>query len=502
MGTSIPEKIGRYKVLEVLGQGGMGIVFLAEDMRLKRKVAVKVIRKDARDNEFDDTLERFNREAEISARLNHPNIITVFDVGEDAQAGVFLAMEYVAGQSLAAFLQDTRPSPEAGLMLLVQAMRALEAAAREGILHRDIKPENMLVSHSGRLKLMDFGLARGDDSRITATGVLLGTPSFSAPEMIQGVEPSLDTDRYAFFVTAFEVMVGGLPFNGRTIGVTLYNIIHEPPVFPSGTSPDLQRVFEKALAKNPAARYQQMGPFLVDLVQASPLEASVKARILAKLEPSPDEPGPLASKAPEHREETESSAGSTQRLPPKHPSRAAPPSPAHSSPHVTPVQPLLPKIALATPAAKAHPPSKSAPQPAPPLSMDKLLKGIRPAAHSPAPRPVKIESPPVTPRPGMGPLKPTPLPIRVPAPRPTPPPKKVAFKEGIDPFEGIDWEEVLEGSLDVHSPADDLVHELEEGIQDADVFLAEEQFEEAEAREDLRALESGIRKIDVERLLN
>jgi serine/threonine-protein kinase len=273
-----PQSIGRYVVQRVLGRGAMGVVYLAQDPLLKRPVAIKTMRDAGGGDEQESTMERFKREAEISARLNHPNIITVYDVGVDPAMGPFLAMEYIDGASLAT-LSRHGLAPEVGLRLLVQAMAALQAAAEAGIVHRDVKPENMLVRRDGRLKLMDFGIARGGDSRLTQAGMVFGTPSYTAPELLTGSEASPATDRYAFAVTAFEMFTGKLPFQGSSVGSTLYRIVHEPPAFPDGFDPSLQLVFAKAFMKDPADRYEDLPSFLLALSDALPISQEFRIKL-------------------------------------------------------------------------------------------------------------------------------------------------------------------------------------------------------------------------------
>jgi serine/threonine-protein kinase len=278
------QNIGRYQVLSILGQGAMGKVFLAQDPLLKRKVAIKVVRERGQEATHL-AMERFQREAEISARLNHPNIITVYDVGVDDQVGPFLAMEFVEGMSLARVIRERQADREALLKLLVQGAQALHAAGAAGIVHRDVKPENMLVSVDGRLKLMDFGIAnQADQTRLTALGTVVGTPSYTAPEILMGGEPSAASDRYAFAVTAFECFTGQVPFVGDTVGATLLKIVHEPPVLPPDLGPDLSEVFEIALAKDPATRYPDLFTLLDALIEASPVPAGTKAKLQAALE--------------------------------------------------------------------------------------------------------------------------------------------------------------------------------------------------------------------------
>jgi len=281
---SDPKTIGRYEVIRVLGHGAMGVVYLAFDPLLKRPLAIKTVRDSGVGAR--PSLTRFQREAEISARLNHPNIVTVHDVGEDPESGPFLAMEFIDGLPLSELIQQGIPT-ESVIHLLLQGMSALQAAERAGITHRDVKPANILVSHDGRLKLMDFGIARGEGSRLTQTGQIFGTPSYTAPEALGGIEPSSVTDRYAFAVTAFQMITCVLPFECATIAATLFRIVHEAPLFPDTLSPELRGVFAKALNKLPAERYPDLASFMRDLITAVDLPAETKAKFLATLSRDP-----------------------------------------------------------------------------------------------------------------------------------------------------------------------------------------------------------------------
>ncbi|MGH7860018.1 MAG: serine/threonine-protein kinase, partial [Candidatus Binatia bacterium] len=282
MDSQPPRTIGRYRVVRTLGSGGMGTVYLAEDPALKRAVALKVVQGGLREQK--QALARFRREAEISARLNHPNVITIHDVGEDPAVGPFITMEFIDGQSLAGVLRERTLPIEARLALLVQAARALHAAHEAGIVHRDVKPHNLMISRDGRVKLMDFGVARSDESTLTVTGAVLGTPAYLAPEQIDGVQPSVATDTYAFAVLAFEALCGQRPYTADTVSKLLYQIVHEPPAFPPGLDAHLRTVLERALAKSPASRFAGPKSFLEALIDASPTDASTRARLHAGLE--------------------------------------------------------------------------------------------------------------------------------------------------------------------------------------------------------------------------
>ena len=278
-----PTSIGRYKVLSLLGRGGMGAVYLVEDPKLKRQLVVKVVHEGGR--HYAHAMERFQREAEISAQLNHPNIITVHDVGEDPDQGPFIAMEYVKGTSLAALIHEQSSPPEALLYVLTQASRGLMAAAMAGIAHRDVKPENILVGNDGRVKLTDFGVARSNESQhLTTVGGIIGTPSYFAPELLQDAEASPITDCYALAVTAFEAFTGTLPFMGDSVASTLLRIVNEPPAIPPGMHPKVRAVFLRAFAKRPRDRFPDVYEFMGSLVDASPVAEATKSKMHAAME--------------------------------------------------------------------------------------------------------------------------------------------------------------------------------------------------------------------------
>ncbi|WP_243335579.1 serine/threonine-protein kinase [Mesoterricola sediminis] len=260
-----------------IGQGAMGVVYLAEDPLLKRRLAIKVVR--ATGEERDQALERFKREAEISAQLNHPNIVTVYDVGEEPSIGPFIAMEYVEGNSLGRFIRDASLDLETRFGILIQTMRALRAAHRNAIVHRDVKPDNILVAEDGRVKLMDFGIAKTMAPRLTNAGEFLGSPAYSAPELLRGGDPTPASDRYAFAVTAFELLTGQLPHPGGNVAAVITHILTEPPVFPAGMSGDIAKVFRQALAQDPDERQATLMDFLLPLVDAHPLDPVARQRV-------------------------------------------------------------------------------------------------------------------------------------------------------------------------------------------------------------------------------
>ena len=304
-----PKTIGRYQVLRPIGQGGMGTVYLAEDPLLKRRVAIKVVK--VAGAARNQAMLRFRREAEISAQLNHPNLVTIFDVGVEEELGPFLAMEYVEGKSLGRHIKDKSLDMEASVKVLIQAMRALRAAHRQAIVHRDVKPENILLSEEGRAKLMDFGIARSmghmslnpeDPSetplldgegaggpaqtlalRLTVTGDFLGSPAYAPPEVLKGGEGTPASDRYSFAATAFELLTGRLPHPGSGLTEIIIHILQEPVALPADLPPRLAQVFQRALATDPEDRYNTLPEFLEELVDALPGPVSMRARLFALL---------------------------------------------------------------------------------------------------------------------------------------------------------------------------------------------------------------------------
>jgi serine/threonine-protein kinase len=273
----LTKTVGRYVIERTLGQGAMGVVYLAEDPLLKRRVAIKVVR--AVGEERDHALERFQREAEISAQLNHPNIVTIFDVGEEPKVGPFIAMEYVEGNSLGHFIREGSLDLETRFGILIQTMRALRAAHRHAIVHRDVKPDNILVAEDGRVKLMDFGIAKTMAPQLTHSGEFLGSPAYSAPELLRGQPPTPSSDRYGFGVSAYELLTGQLPHPGNSVASVITHVLMEPPVIPPGMSGDMAKVFRQALSQDPDERPDSMMDFLVALVDAYPLEPVARERI-------------------------------------------------------------------------------------------------------------------------------------------------------------------------------------------------------------------------------
>lgn len=255
-------RIGKFEIQRRLGEGAMGEVFLGRDPIIGREVAVKTIRPQIATGE--EARERFYREARAAGTLNHPNLVTVHEFGED-DGTLFLAMEYVPGQDLQALLLDhslTRPQI---LEIVAQVCDGLAYAHARGIMHRDIKPSNIRVDwHQGRpfVKVMDFGIARIAGSDMTGSGTILGTFGYMAPEYISTGIPDPRADIFACGVILYEALAGERPFAGDTTATVLYRIVHEEPkpldpAHLNGISPAVQGILDQALTKDPNQRYQR-----------------------------------------------------------------------------------------------------------------------------------------------------------------------------------------------------------------------------------------------------
>jgi len=261
----IGQSLGRYHILEQLGEGGMATVYKAYDTRLERNVAVKVIRKSAFGSEvIERILKRFDREAKALARLNHPNIVPVIDYGEYVGAP-YLVMPYLSGGTLKLQLGEPKPWREAVRTLLPIA-QALEYAHRQGVIHRDVKPSNILITDSGQPMLTDFGIAKileGDEAEtLTGTGMGMGTPEYMAPEQWTG-GANQQADQYSLGVVLYEMLTGRKPYVADTPAALLLKHVNDPLPSPNTLIPGIpekvERVLQTALAKDAGMRYPSMG---------------------------------------------------------------------------------------------------------------------------------------------------------------------------------------------------------------------------------------------------
>jgi len=262
-GTSgAPQRLGRYVIEKRIGRGAMGAVYLARDPRINRAIALKVIpiEKEFEDEELEEARLRFFREAESAGRLTHPNIITVFDCGEDKHLA-YIAMEYLQGKSLTEFTDPKRLlAPNKALELCARTAEALDYAHNQGVIHRDIKPANLLYSlRQDMLKISDFGVARLTDNNRTKTGIVLGTPIYMSPEQLNADTLTGHSDLFSLGVTLYELLVGEVPFKATNIAVLMTKITTEDPAPISnrrpGVPPSVDAVLFKALAKRPEDRF-------------------------------------------------------------------------------------------------------------------------------------------------------------------------------------------------------------------------------------------------------
>ena len=257
-----PERLGRYVIERRIGRGAMGAVYLAKDPRINRAIALKAIpiEKEFEDEELKEARLRFYREAESAGRLTHPNIITVFDAGED-KGLAYIAMEYVPGIPLKKFTDPKRLlAPKRALELCAATAEALDYAHNQGVIHRDIKPANLLYNpKEGSLKITDFGVARMTDNNRTKTGIVLGTPMYMSPEQLGAEELTGHSDLFSLGVTLYELLAGEVPFQATNIAVLMTKITTEDAAPLSqrraGIPPSVDAVLAKALAKRPQDRF-------------------------------------------------------------------------------------------------------------------------------------------------------------------------------------------------------------------------------------------------------
>lgn len=297
---SIPTKIGRYEVVAILGQGAMGTVYKAVDPVIERTVAIKTINLNLSKQELAGFEERFYREAKSAGRLNHPNIITIYDVGE-TEGIAYIAMEYLEGESLRDMLDSGVVLPAEIIADLVSRIAAaLDYAHRHHIVHRDIKPANIMVTASRDVKLMDFGIAQIPTGSRTQLGTVLGSPKYMAPEQVAGQATDNRTDIFALGVVLYEMLTGKPPFEGDNLSAIMYQILNEAPVPPSARNPRVPAAFDgviaRALAKRPEDRYASAGEFaralraLAGLPEAGDALAAVPAKAKGVAASAPADP--------------------------------------------------------------------------------------------------------------------------------------------------------------------------------------------------------------------
>lgn len=293
--ANLPERLGKYRVTAVLGEGAMGVVYKGFDPGIQRLVALKTIRRGVADDSGTGVsmAARFRNEAQAAGRLQHPGIVAVYDYGDEGDVA-YIAMEFVEGSSLARYLAAPVPFTEEDRVGLVgQLLDALEHAHASGVWHRDVKPANLIITHDGRLKVADFGIARIESAGLTQVNSAIGTPGYMAPEQFLGEDLDRRVDIYATGVLLYQLLVGRQPFVGSTESL-MYRVVHEAPAMPSSL-PGLSHlapydgVLGCALAKDRRQRFASAAAFKEALARA--FGRTLPARLSpASVLPPADEP--------------------------------------------------------------------------------------------------------------------------------------------------------------------------------------------------------------------
>src|SRR5499433_275071 len=279
--TLVGQQIGRYRVLSLLGTGGMGEVYLAQDSRLGRKVAIKIL--PASFTKDQKRVRRFEQEARAASRLSHPNICVIHEVGETDDGRHFITMEYIDGVTLRQRMTNLQMRLAEALDIAIQAASGLAAAHQAGIVHRDVKPENIMLRTDSYIKVLDFGLAKLTEKRQisadtespsiaavkTDAGVVMGTASYMAPEQARGLEVDARTDIWSLGVVLYEMVAGRAPFEGATTSDVIVSTLEREPLplehHRSGDPTELQKIVSKALSKNREDRHQTVEELVIDL---------------------------------------------------------------------------------------------------------------------------------------------------------------------------------------------------------------------------------------------
>jgi predicted Ser/Thr protein kinase len=273
---------GKYRMDRLLGKGGMGAVFLAHDLALDREVAIKVLPPDVAQDE--QVVRRFQQEAKTAAKLDHPNIIPIYRV--ESEGGLhYFVMKYIAGTSLEDLLEKRQPLPVPEIQrILWEAACALGHAHQRGVVHRDVKPANIMFDHDGRVMLTDFGISKALQAAtgFTATGMIIGTPHYMAPEQGKGAPVDGRADQYSLGVVGYRMITAELPFSGDSVHTIIYKHIYEEPPLASAKRPGipgtLTGAISRALSKDPDARYATMEDFATAVWPEQPVAAPMRGR--------------------------------------------------------------------------------------------------------------------------------------------------------------------------------------------------------------------------------
>src|SRR6184192_2288971 len=275
------DKLGKYEIRREVGRGAMGIVYEGYDPLIKRSVALKTIRADQLAGENAETVvARFRREAQASGRLSHPNIVSIYDFGEED--GVwYIAMEFVKGRELKNYFQaNERFTPADIVRIMTKVLDALDYSHRQGVIHRDIKPANIILLADGSVKVADFGIAHIETSNMTQAGTTLGTPAYMSPEQIMGLPVDGRSDLFSAGVILYQFLTGERPFSG-TSTTTMQKVLKEDPLPPSTLNvqlpPAMDAVVRKALAKRADERFQTAQEFADAIRAAAPVTTAAVA---------------------------------------------------------------------------------------------------------------------------------------------------------------------------------------------------------------------------------
>ena len=456
--SETPQKLGRYEILEEIGKGAMGVVYLARDPLIGRLVALKTFRIGfaARDDELTQFRSRFVREAQSAGILSHPNIVTIHDVVDEGLAGTcFIAMEYVKGTNLKQLLQRPDAFPLAFVVdILAQVAEALDYAHSRGVVHRDIKPANILITPDDRVKITDFGIARLDSSNLTMEGQLLGTPNYMAPEQIQGREVDHRADIFSLGVVFYEMLTRRKPFQGENLTAVTHKIVYDAFTPPQEIVRDVPSSFTdilgRCLEKDPNRRYPrasevarelravlQSQQSLDDTVATQEVEPIVEAVDAPRAGPEKETPETASQAAPAPpKPDREDAAkpppeGQEAEAQPKTAGQAAAVPPPDLSPTRRVERPQLPSPPAA-PGDGAERVGDNAPtqlvaRPAVPTEARARVVASPPRKAPPVPQPLAATVLSAVPRGGARALGEAPSTAA--APRPAPPPPAAAAEE-------------------------------------------------------------------------
>ncbi|NOR11608.1 MAG: protein kinase [Desulfovibrionaceae bacterium] len=301
---SEPSQLGKYNITSIIGRGAMGIVYKAHDSFIDRTVALKTIKQDCLDAEdAEQVLLRFKTEAQAAGRLSHPNIVTVYEYGEENNTA-FIAMEYVEGRTLREAIANNERFPlEAVVDIIKGILDGLAYAHEKGVIHRDIKPDNIILLKNGRIKITDFGIARIESSNLTQHGDVLGTPSYMSPEQCTGTPVDNRSDIFSTGAILYHLLTGEKAFPGDNMTAIMHRVIHDTPIIPSELNlsiyPDLDQCVFKSLAKNPGQRFQNAEEFSTALTES--LETGKNSFVAAASSPTEETVLSRSSQTDTHR---------------------------------------------------------------------------------------------------------------------------------------------------------------------------------------------------------